>query len=93
MKLPKLTLFGMLFGIALIIFMDVRYLWIYYDLSEALVWTLFGMLIIGLSLLYEKIKKQSYEIEAMGNHLADWDNEREDNKLTPEKLKVMIKEI
>lgn len=58
-------------GVVLAIFMDVRYLWIYYDFSEALLWTSIGLLIIGISWLYGKTLDLRNTLDSIEEYLAD----------------------
>ena len=77
MKKPSnFTIAGIIFGIVFAVASFIRYWIIYPNRSEGVANILIGLLIIAVAYLYDNKIKQGNEIEAMGNHLADLNNER-----------------
>ena len=54
-----------------LIFMGVRYLWIYYDPSEFILWTAVSIFVAGLSWLYSQNLDSHNRLEAIEEHLED----------------------
>ena len=71
MKISHWSLMGYVVAVALATFMDVRYLWIYYDISEAFLWTSISALILSASWLYDRQMKMNNTIDALEEYISD----------------------
>ena len=77
MKKPSnFSIAGIIFGIVFAVASFIRYWIIYPNKSEAIADILIGLLIIAVAYLYDSKNNQGNELEAIGNHLADLDKEK-----------------
>jgi len=67
---------GYMIGTTFSIFSGIRYFVLWPDLDKALVYVLLGLIICGLSWLYDKQKKQGDTLEAIEEYLADQSNKK-----------------
>jgi len=84
-KISNWSILGYILGAAFSIFSGVRY-WIFYpDTDRALVYVGIGIMVCGLSFLYNRGVQQGRSIEAIENYISDKEyeekHEKEDKKI------------
>lgn len=70
-KINNWSLSGFVGGILFILFFAVRYLWIWYDVSQALIYILSGVLILSVSWLYDVCKRLESQVDNLEQALVD----------------------
>ena len=71
MKISKWSLVGYIFGGLFSLFSAIRYFIVWLDWDKAIVYILIGMIICGLSWLYNTQLNHANTIDAMSDYLAD----------------------
>ena len=70
-KISNWSFLGYVLGIAFALLSSIRYFLLYPDLDRALVYVGIGLMVCGLSWLYNKQLAQGNTINAMSEYLAD----------------------
>ncbi len=64
-KPNKFSVVGLIFGFFFSLFFAARYIVYYPDTDRAIVYTLIGLIIMGLSWLYDEITKLKYVVDVL----------------------------
>ena len=76
MKKPNnWSIAGMVAGGLFSLLSAIRYFVIWPDMDKAISYVIIGVLIIGVSWLYNEHLKTKYELQAMGEHMKDMHDE------------------
>ena len=70
-KISNWSILGYVIGIAFALLSSIRYFLLYPDLDRALVYVGIGVIICGLSWIYNKLLEHENTIEAMSEYLVD----------------------
>ena len=70
-KISNWSNLGYIIGIAFALLSSIRYFLLFPDLDKALVYVGIGVIVCGLSFIYNKLLEHSNTIEAMSEYLAD----------------------
>ena len=70
-KISNWSLLGYIIGIAFALFSSIRYFLLFPDTDRALVYVGIGIIVCGLSWVYNKLLEHENTIEAMSEYLAD----------------------
>jgi len=70
-KISNWSILGYIIGIVFTLFSGIRYFLLYPDLDRALVYSGIGLIVCGLSWLYNRQLQHSNSIEAISEYLAD----------------------